>query len=186
MVKVNIDNLTKLVKEFPKFYSVNDVLSTYNFLLDAKDIGQQYLMSCPFHLDKTPSFYILKKEGVFNCFSCNRHGSLLKFYYLLSNSNLSFSLFAENLLQENTLLKEYLGFNTIFTTNFIGDGNTFRKRKPLKIDKERDIPLSVLVTFLKKFGYDYETMATSVLMLQQGASYREIQTFYKNLETICN
>ena len=34
---------------------------------------------CPFHEDKTPSFYYYKKNDTFYCFSCHKGGNLINF-----------------------------------------------------------------------------------------------------------
>lgn len=38
--------------------------------------GKNYMMRCPFHDEKTPSFSISPEEGVYHCFGCSRHGEL--------------------------------------------------------------------------------------------------------------
>ena len=34
---------------------------------------------CPFHDEKTPSFYVNDEKGVFNCFACGEHGDVFDF-----------------------------------------------------------------------------------------------------------
>lgn len=55
-----------------------------NLLPRASKRGGRY-HTCPFHNEKTPSFYVHKDNG-FSCFGCNKHGDTISFvmeYYKL-------------------------------------------------------------------------------------------------------
>src|SRR5437763_4288857 len=41
---------------------------------------------CPFHHEKTPSFYVVEDKGFFHCFGCGAHGDAIG--YLMSAENL--------------------------------------------------------------------------------------------------
>lgn len=41
--------------------------------------GKSYLGLCPFHNEKTPSFHVNPEYRVFNCFGCNKSGSIIDF-----------------------------------------------------------------------------------------------------------
>src|SRR5205823_3989286 len=43
---------------------------------------------CPFHHEKTPSFYVVEDKGFFHCFGCGAHGDA--FGYLMRAENLDF------------------------------------------------------------------------------------------------
>lgn len=45
--------------------------------LDLRQVGHRFRCSCPFHNEKTPSFYINPQEGFFYCFGCNKHGDII-------------------------------------------------------------------------------------------------------------
>ena len=49
----------------------------------------QYVASCPFHVDKTPSFFITEKDGMelFHCFSCHAGGTVIDFLMKKDNKN---------------------------------------------------------------------------------------------------
>src|SRR6202012_4439822 len=36
--------------------------------------GREYGGLCPFHNEKTPSFYVVEDKGFFHCFGCGAHG----------------------------------------------------------------------------------------------------------------
>jgi DNA primase len=50
--------------------------------------GHHYLGLCPFHGEKTPSFYVYESEGRYHCFGCGEHGDI--FDYLQKNRHISF------------------------------------------------------------------------------------------------
>jgi DNA primase catalytic core len=57
--------------------SVDIVTYAQNLGLELKQVGHRFRCSCPFHDDKTPSFYINPNEGYFHCFGCNKHGDVI-------------------------------------------------------------------------------------------------------------
>src|ERR1700689_317196 len=50
--------------------------------------GREYKACCPFHNEKTPSFYINDDKQFFHCFGCGAHGDIIGF--LMRNDRLSF------------------------------------------------------------------------------------------------
>ena len=47
--------------------------------------GVQFVVRCLFHDDRTPSFYVHPRKGVFYCHGCNVKGDVFKFVQLLHN-----------------------------------------------------------------------------------------------------
>lgn len=41
--------------------------------------GREYSGLCPFHNEKTPSFYVVEDKGFFHCFGCGAHGDAIGF-----------------------------------------------------------------------------------------------------------
>jgi DNA primase len=41
--------------------------------------GREYKACCPFHQEKTPSFYINDEKGFYHCFGCSAHGDAIRF-----------------------------------------------------------------------------------------------------------
>src|SRR5919202_5560542 len=54
-----------------------------------KRVGAQYRGLCPFHAEKTPSFYVRPQTQTFHCFGCNKSGSV--FDWLMEREHLDFS-----------------------------------------------------------------------------------------------
>src|SRR6476620_5871630 len=53
---------------------------------------------CPFHNEKTPSFYVVEDKGFFHCFGCGAHGDAIGF--LMRADNLDFIEAVERLAGE--------------------------------------------------------------------------------------
>jgi DNA primase len=50
--------------------------------------GREHGGLCPFHNEKTPSFYVVEDKGFFHCFGCGAHGDAIGF--LMRSENLDF------------------------------------------------------------------------------------------------
>jgi DNA primase len=57
--------------------------------------GREYKACCPFHKEKTPSFYINDDKQFFHCFGCGAHGDVVGF--AMRHDNLSFPEAVEQL-----------------------------------------------------------------------------------------
>src|ERR1700688_385025 len=53
---------------------------------------------CPFHNEKTPSFYVVEDKGFFHCFGCGAHGDAIG--YVMRAENLDFIEAVERLAGE--------------------------------------------------------------------------------------
>src|SRR5215212_9907863 len=40
--------------------------------------GREYKACCPFHSEKTPSFYVNDEKGFYHCFGCQAHGDAIR------------------------------------------------------------------------------------------------------------
>ena len=50
--------------------------------------GQNYVGLCPFHNEKSPSFYVSPVKKIFHCFGCGESGDVLAF--IMKYENISF------------------------------------------------------------------------------------------------
>ena len=55
---------------------IEEVVSDYVTL---KRRGANFVACCPFHNEKTPSFYVSPSKGIFKCFGCGKSGSAVGF-----------------------------------------------------------------------------------------------------------
>jgi DNA primase len=60
--------------------------------------GREQAGLCPFHNEKTPSFYVVEDKGFFHCFGCGAHGDAIG--YLMRADNLDFIEAVERLAGE--------------------------------------------------------------------------------------
>ena len=63
-----------------------------------KKFGSEFKACCPFHQERTPSFYVVPKKQMFHCFGCGASGSVIGF--LMEHANLSFPEAVEQLAEE--------------------------------------------------------------------------------------
>lgn len=50
--------------------------------------GANYVACCPFHNEKTPSFYVSPSKGIYKCFGCGKSGTAVGF--IMEHENLSY------------------------------------------------------------------------------------------------
>ena len=62
--------------------SITDVVSTY---IRLEKSGSQFRARCPFHNEKTPSFYVSPERKSFHCFGCQAHGDIFTFVEKIEN-----------------------------------------------------------------------------------------------------
>lgn len=70
------------VEEIKNRLNIVDVVSTY---IKLEKSGSQFKARCPFHGEKTPSFYISPHKGYFHCFGCGVHGDIFTFITKVEN-----------------------------------------------------------------------------------------------------
>lgn len=63
-----------------------DVVSDFVTL---KRRGANFVACCPFHNEKTPSFYVSPSKGIYKCFGCGKSGSAVGF--VMEHESLSYS-----------------------------------------------------------------------------------------------
>ena len=65
--------------------TVNKILDTAQIVEVVSDFvslkrrGANYVASCPFHNEKTPSFSVSPTKGIYHCFGCGKTGSAVRF-----------------------------------------------------------------------------------------------------------
>ena len=68
--------MTDNVQQIKEKLNIVDVISSYVRL---QKTGVNYKALCPFHNEKTPSFYISPDRGSYYCFGCSAKGDIFTF-----------------------------------------------------------------------------------------------------------
>jgi hypothetical protein len=91
-----------LVRKHPKLqkksrgYSPEDIENARNVSIieiaqhsisGLKKSGKNYFCQCPFHKDKTPSFFLYSDSNRFYCFGCHATGDVITFVQKFFNKN---------------------------------------------------------------------------------------------------
>jgi DNA primase len=57
----------------------NDIVEVISAYLPLKKKGSEFVALCPFHNEKTPSFYVVPQKQMFYCHGCHKGGDVFKF-----------------------------------------------------------------------------------------------------------
>jgi DNA primase len=74
-----------------------DIVDVIERRVPLKKAGREWTACCPFHNERTPSFYVSPAKQFFHCFGCGAHGSAVKF--LMDYERLEFPDAIEELAQ---------------------------------------------------------------------------------------
>lgn len=67
----------------------SDIVAVIGEHIPLKRAGKDYRALCPFHEEKTPSFYVVPSKGFYKCFGCGESGDL--FSFLMKRMGLDFT-----------------------------------------------------------------------------------------------
>jgi DNA primase len=65
-----------------------DIVDVIGEFVALKKAGREYKARCPFHDEKTPSFYVVPEKGFYKCFGCGEAGDV--FGFLMKKAGLDF------------------------------------------------------------------------------------------------
>jgi DNA primase len=74
-----------------------DIVDVVERRVPLKKAGREWTACCPFHDERTPSFYVSPAKQFYHCFGCGAHGSAVKF--LMEYERLEFPDAVEELAQ---------------------------------------------------------------------------------------
>jgi DNA primase len=56
-----------------------DIVEVISARVQLKKAGREFRACCPFHNEKTPSFWVSPEKQFYHCFGCGAHGTVLRF-----------------------------------------------------------------------------------------------------------
>jgi DNA primase len=74
-----------------------DIVEIIGLRVPLKKAGREYKACCPFHGEKTPSFWVSPEKQFYHCFGCGAHGTVLRF--LMEHDRMAFPEAVEDLAQ---------------------------------------------------------------------------------------
>ena len=72
-----------------------DIVEIIGTRVPLKKSGREYKACCPFHSEKTPSFWVSPEKQFYHCFGCGKHGTALGF--LMDHDHMAFPEAVEEL-----------------------------------------------------------------------------------------
>ncbi len=72
-----------------------DIVEVIGTRVQLKKAGREFRACCPFHTEKTPSFWVSPDKQFYHCFGCGAHGTVLRF--LMEHDRMAFPEAVEEL-----------------------------------------------------------------------------------------
>lgn len=72
-----------------KILDTAQIVDVVGDFVSLKRRGANYIACCPFHNEKTPSFYVSPAKGIFKCFGCGKSGTAVGF--VMEHENISYA-----------------------------------------------------------------------------------------------
>jgi len=77
-----MNDIKDIIEEIKSRCDIASVISSY---INIKPSGSNYKGLCPFHGEKTPSFYINTSKQIYKCFGCGEGGDVINFVIKIEN-----------------------------------------------------------------------------------------------------
>lgn len=182
--------------------NILDVVSTYIKLDKA---GSQYRARCPFHSEKSPSFYVSPSRGTYHCFGCSEHGDIFSFTMKIEGIGFkdALKLLADKAgvtltnfkKEETSSLIDILEATTMFFEHSLGQNNEAReylRSRGLSSDTIKNFRIGYapndwrqLYTKLHNAGYtDEEIVSSGVCIKHEKGLYDRFRS--RIMFPICN
>ncbi len=165
--------MSSTVEQIKERLSIVDVVSSY---IKLERAGGNFKARCPFHNEKTPSFFVSPLRETFHCFGCNKGGDILTFVaefegldfkgalkVLADRAHVELVSEDPRLKNEKDALYSVLEKTASFWEQNISqnsDALSYLKKRGLKDETIKDFQVGFaddsftsLVSFLKKSGF---------------------------------
>lgn len=77
-----MNDIKDIIEELKSRCDIASIISSY---INIKPSGTNYKGLCPFHGEKTPSFYINTSKQIYKCFGCGEGGDVINFVMRIEN-----------------------------------------------------------------------------------------------------
>ena len=157
--------------------NVADIVEVIGEYVQLQPAGKSYKGLCPFHNEKTPSFFVNKEKHLFNCFGCGEKGNAASF--LMKYKNLTYIEALKNLADRYRIPLEIES-----TNNQLDKFNRYYEINRTALDYYQ-LALTHLETgkpaldYLKKRGIDIKT----IQQFEIGFAPNDMDVLFKNLKT---
>ncbi|GMN88747.1 DNA primase [Francisella sciaenopsi] len=154
------------IKELVANADIADVVSRYVNLAKS---GKNYKACCPFHNEKTPSFFVNSQKKFFHCFGCHESGDALTFVKKINNLDfieavktlaeivgkpVEYENYSQEDLHKEQLFNKCIGFLAIAQKYYRWNlGNSASKEKATAYLKKRGVNSELA----KVFGIGYSS-----------------------------
>ncbi|MFV9924466.1 MAG: DNA primase [Francisella endosymbiont of Hyalomma scupense] len=154
------------IKELVATANIVDVVSRY---VNLKKTGKNYKGCCPFHNEKTPSFFVNLEKKIYHCFGCQTSGDALTFIKKINNlefieavKNLAeivgkpveYENYSQEDIQKEQLYNKCISFLAVAQKYYRWNlGNSVTKDKAINYLKKRGIDSDLA----KFFGIGYSS-----------------------------
>jgi DNA primase len=154
-----------------------DIVEIINARVPLKRAGREYRACCPFHQEKTPSFWVSPTKQFYHCFGCGAHGTVLGF--LMNFDRLPFVEAVEELAQRLGLevpRDQSAGPAPVAVSEdlytVMGKVATFYQEQLLATDRARDYAKKRSLTreIAVEFGIGYAPDSWNEVLKRFGAS----------------
>ncbi len=159
-----------------------DIVEVISEHINLERVGSNYRANCPFHPDRTPSFYVSPAKQIFKCFGCGVGGDAIKFISLYENiSYLEAALeLAKRYGKPLNLQKISKNEKILIALDRVADfymENLYKNKEVLEYLRSRGISGSTL----KRFGIGFAPSSEALVKLLKTEGLLEDYLKTKNL-----
>ncbi|MCM8786822.1 MAG: DNA primase [Candidatus Omnitrophica bacterium] len=174
-----------------------DIVELIASYIPLKRMGRNFKTLCPFHNEKTPSFFVSPQKQIFHCFGCGEGGGVIQFVMLYEK--VTFPEAVEILAKKLGLEIPYqkADKNKILLYEAVAEASNFfhktllenkEAKEALKYLSKRNIDMDIikkfqigyslgkntLLDYLRKKGFSIDTLEKASLVIPQKDGYRDL------------
>jgi DNA primase len=168
--------------------------------------GREYTGCCPFHSEKTPSFYVNPQKGFYYCFGCGAKGNIFNFYmeiyrYSFKESVIELAKQFNITLPANLVLNQTPSYNQLFELTSLVNDYFMQNLIAPKVDSQKAysylLNRGLSAEIIKKFKIGYASLYNEEIFntmvnknikeediletgLKSFSSHGEIYEFFRN------